>query len=76
MWINLQSMHEYTNRLVLMGQLHMLWNITANKGTNIADHLSRLKCMGPDEYVHQSQLSDLQDVVQMHYHVVVAPILG
>ena len=43
MWLNLQSMHEYTNRLVLTAHLRALWHITADEGTNICEHLGRLK---------------------------------
>ena len=43
MWLNLQSMHEYTNRLVLTAHLRALWHITADEGTNICEHLGKLK---------------------------------
>ena len=43
MWLNLQSMHEYTNRLVLTAHLRTLWSITADEGTDICDHLGKLK---------------------------------
>ena len=43
MWTNLKSIHESTNRLVLTGHLRALVALTNQEGTNIVDHLYRLK---------------------------------
>ena len=43
MWTNLKSIHESTNHLMLTGHLRALVALTNQEGTNIVDHLYRLK---------------------------------